>query len=588
MATWNQNIPAPGKKHGNAADQAAMLALTGVTPSAWVHRTDTDTAWQYQGGGESTLANWQEWPYPVKPSDLGSAAYANTGDFDPAGSAASALNSARGYTDAEINALSLGTAAQSDAGDFDAAGSAASAVSTHVGQADPHTQYQKKSEKGQPSGYVPLEGDGTIDPQFLPPIAVVEYLGDVADQMAMLHLVGEKGDWCVRTDTGTAWIIIGNDPSVIGDWKEMGYPTAPVTSVNTKTGAVSLDTDDVPEGSTNLYFTDERAQDAIGTALTDTATIDFTYDDAGDKITADVKDASITPVKTSFGIGWATQLASAVPFAGTPGSGKAPLAVGMQGQVHPGWIPGWVAVVADSNIDIGNLPATIDGQSIPPNYPVLFAGQTDLKENGPYRYTSPGNPAARTQPWNGSGGTNAMEAIAQTIFLPIAGTHAGELWTCVPQGATLDVHDIVVGQIGAGGGSIVANDITDATTAGRALLTAANVAAQLSLLGLVPSWVSKTANFTAVAGDFDGTGVGLKRLKCDKSSTLQITINTGSAPAVGAVMTGRQGLAGQVEFVASGVTINSRFGSKKTAGQWSWFMLVYEGSNVYSLTGDLE
>lgn len=44
-------------------------------------------------------------------------------------------------------------------------------------------------------------------------------------------------------------------------------------------------------------FTDEKAQDAVGTILTDTATIDFTYNDAGNTITADVKDDSITFAK---------------------------------------------------------------------------------------------------------------------------------------------------------------------------------------------------------------------------------------------------------------------------------------------------
>jgi hypothetical protein len=48
-------------------------------------------------------------------------------------------------------------------------------------------------------------------------------------------------------------------------------------------------TDQITEGSTNLYFTDERAQDAVGNALVDSNTIDFTYDDAEDEITADVK-----------------------------------------------------------------------------------------------------------------------------------------------------------------------------------------------------------------------------------------------------------------------------------------------------------
>lgn len=41
-------------------------------------------------------------------------------------------------------------------------------------------------------------------------------------------------------------------------------PSAPVTSVNGQTGVVVLDTDDISEGVGNLYFTDERAQDAVG------------------------------------------------------------------------------------------------------------------------------------------------------------------------------------------------------------------------------------------------------------------------------------------------------------------------------------
>jgi hypothetical protein len=52
------------------------------------------------------------------------------------------------------------------------------------------------------------------------------------------------------------------------------------------------------EAAANNY-TDEQAQDAIGTILADTATIDFTYADGTPSITADVKDNSITAAKIS-------------------------------------------------------------------------------------------------------------------------------------------------------------------------------------------------------------------------------------------------------------------------------------------------
>jgi len=43
-----------------------------------------------------------------------------------------------------------------------------------------------------------------------------------------------------------------------------------------------------------VTFTDEQVQDSVGGILTDTATIDFTYNDGAPSITADVKTSSIT------------------------------------------------------------------------------------------------------------------------------------------------------------------------------------------------------------------------------------------------------------------------------------------------------
>lgn len=50
-------------------------------------------------------------------------------------------------------------------------------------------------------------------------------------------------------------------------------------------------------GGGGSSYSDEQAQDAIGIILTDTSTIDFTYDDATPTITADVIDGSITTTK---------------------------------------------------------------------------------------------------------------------------------------------------------------------------------------------------------------------------------------------------------------------------------------------------
>jgi hypothetical protein len=49
---------------------------------------------------------------------------------------------------------------------------AAGAVSTHEAAADPHTGYQKESEKGAVSGYASLDGTGKVPAAQLPAIGV--------------------------------------------------------------------------------------------------------------------------------------------------------------------------------------------------------------------------------------------------------------------------------------------------------------------------------------------------------------------------------------------------------------------------------
>ncbi|MBM3617729.1 MAG: DUF2793 domain-containing protein, partial [Alphaproteobacteria bacterium] len=59
----------------------------------------------------------------------------------------------------------------------------------------------------------------------------------------------------------------------------------------------ALETGSSGGGGGSGSYTDENAQDAVGGILADTATIDFTYNDGANSITADVKDNSITYAK---------------------------------------------------------------------------------------------------------------------------------------------------------------------------------------------------------------------------------------------------------------------------------------------------
>lgn len=160
---------------------------------------------------------------------------------------------------------------------------------------------------GQPSGIASLGPDGKLPTAQLPAIAISQFKGSVATQAAMLAVTGEEGDWVIRTDKGTVFIITGN-PAVIGGWTEMAYPTAPVLSVNGKAGVVSLVPLDIGAASaTDLNNVNTKAEDAQNDAtqaLADAAGANTNANGrvptsrtvAGHALTADVARAALATV----------------------------------------------------------------------------------------------------------------------------------------------------------------------------------------------------------------------------------------------------------------------------------------------------
>lgn len=86
---------------------------------------------------------------------------------------------------------------------------------------------------------------GKIQTSQIPSLAIVDYLGDVASQSAMLSLDGDRGDWCIRTDAQTAYILTADDSTQVGSWIALPHPTSPVLSVNGQTGVIVLGASDV-------------------------------------------------------------------------------------------------------------------------------------------------------------------------------------------------------------------------------------------------------------------------------------------------------------------------------------------------------
>jgi hypothetical protein len=193
----------------------------------------------------------------------------------------------------------------------DASGNVASSTVTETelgylsgATSDVQTQLNAKipsSEKGAANGVATLDAGSKIPSSQLPAIAITDVftVADIAARDALTVGTGDgqiqEGDVVIVTDASADANITAGAASYIYDGAAYALLKAgdEVLSVNGNTGTVVLDTDDVLEGATNKYFSNEAAQDAVGTILTDSASVDFTYDDGANTITAAVLPAGV-------------------------------------------------------------------------------------------------------------------------------------------------------------------------------------------------------------------------------------------------------------------------------------------------------
>lgn len=123
------------------------------------------------------------------------------------------------------------------------------------------------SAKGSANGVASLGADSKIPSAQIPALAITT-VSVVADEPAQLALNNQEGDVVKRTDESKTYIHNGGSAGTMADYTEI-TADGEVTSVNGQTGAVSLDTDDISEGVSNLYYTQARFDSAFTAKDTD-------------------------------------------------------------------------------------------------------------------------------------------------------------------------------------------------------------------------------------------------------------------------------------------------------------------------------
>lgn len=98
------------------------------------------------------------------------------------------------------------------------------------------------------------------------------------------------GRFQIRRDTAANWT--SNDPTLASG--EIGFET---DTGQLKIGDGSTTWTSLSYFASGSSYTDEDAQDALGGILTDSSTIDFTYNDGAPSVTADIIDGSVTYAK---------------------------------------------------------------------------------------------------------------------------------------------------------------------------------------------------------------------------------------------------------------------------------------------------
>jgi len=139
--------------------------------------------------------------------------------------------------------------------------------------------------------------DGAIPSSQLPALAITDYLGAVASQAALLALTGQRGDWAIRLDRNSVWILSADAPAQLASWVELPIPSGVVLQVNGQTGVVTLGPGDVgadPAGTAAAAIAAHLQSASHHAPASLAASLQAVFDLSGQELAAQSPGANLT------------------------------------------------------------------------------------------------------------------------------------------------------------------------------------------------------------------------------------------------------------------------------------------------------
>jgi len=273
------------------------------------------------------------------------------------------------------------------------------------------------------------------------------------DYETTLSVTDPTADRTITIPNVTGTIITTGDSSTVTNSMLAGsiandkLSNSAITINGTSTslgGSRTLGSDDIAEGSTNKYFTDERAQDAIGTVVGN----GLDYDDETGAISVDPSEFALNAVGAPTGnVSLATYKITGL---GAPENSTDAATKGYVDSIAEG-LHIHEAVVAATTANVALATAlengdTLDGITLATGNRILVKNQTTQSENGIYVVNASGQPSRATD-----FDTAAEVDSGDFVFVYSGTVNGGTGWVQTNRPATIGTDAIVFTQFSGAG-----------------------------------------------------------------------------------------------------------------------------------------